>query len=259
LAEILALPSESYLGDQMEMVDVDAIHRARESLKLQLATELRRALLNTYQSCSDQGPYDISSKSIARRSLRNLSLDYLVQLQDDEVNALCVEQYRVQHNMTDVIAALGLIAHSDMGEREELLSDFYSRWEHDQLVLDKWFTVQAVSKRKDTIAKVNELREHPAFNIRNPNRVRSLIGAFCSANQVNFHAPDGSGYALLGEIVRQLDSINPQVAARMLRLLSRWRRYDAGRQMLMQKQLDQIAGSDGISTDVYEVAAKSLA
>jgi aminopeptidase N len=182
-----------------------------------------------------------------------------MQLQGAEMNTLCVEQYKAQNNMTDVIAALSLIAHGDMDEREELLSDFYSRWEHDQLVLDKWFSVQAVSKRKDTIAHVKKLMQHPLFNIRNPNKVRSLVGAFCSANQVNFHAADGSGYALLGEAVRQLDSINPQIAARMLRMLSRWRRYDTGRQMLMQQQLELIANSDDISKDVYEVAAKSLA
>lgn len=258
LAEILTLPTESYLGDQMDVVDVDATHRARESLKQQLALELKEELLTVYQATSDPGVYDISSSSIARRSLRNLSLDYLMQLQDAEVNALCIEQYQAQHNMTDVIAALSLIAHSNMDERDELLSDFYSRWEHDQLVLDKWFGVQAMSKRKDTIGQVKQLMQHPAFNIHNPNKVRSLIGAFCSANQVNFHARDGSGYVLLGETVRQLDAINPQIAARMLRILSRWRRYDPDRQLLMRQQLEQIAKGENVSKDVYEVAAKSL-
>jgi aminopeptidase N len=161
--------------------------------------------------------------------------------------------------MTDVMAALSLIAHSDAKERDELLADFYTRWQHDQLVLDKWFTVQAVSKRSDTLSRVKGLLRHPAFNIRNPNKVRSLIGAFCSANQVNFHALDGSGYSLLGETVLQLDAINPQIAARMLRMLSRWRRYDPDRQAKMRQQLEQIAHTAGISKDVYEVAAKSLA
>jgi aminopeptidase N len=258
LAEILTLPTESYLGDQMDVVDVDAIHQAREELKLHLAVELKQELLEIYQANSDQGAYDISSESIARRSLRNRSLDYLMQLQDAEVNAICIKQYQAQHNMTDVIVALGLIAQSNMDERDELLSDFYSRWEHDQLVLDKWFTVQATSKRSDTIAQVKELMQHSAFNIRNPNRVRSLVGPSCSVNQVNFHARDGSGYTLLGETVRQLDSINPQIAARMLRMLSRWRRYDESRQELMQQQLEQIANSENVSKDVYEVASKSL-
>jgi aminopeptidase N len=258
LAEILSLPEESYLGDQMEVIDVDSIHNARESLKLHIALELKDNLLEVYQANSDQEQYDISSASIARRSLRNLSLDYLMQLDDAEINSICVEQYLAQNNMTDVIAALGLIAHSNIIEREELLLDFYSRWEHDQLVLDKWFTVQAVSKRSDALVKVRELMEHPTFNIRNPNRVRSLIGVFCSANQANFHALDGSGYALLGETVIQLDSINPQIAARMLRMLSRWRRYDEKRQIAMQQQLEHIVKGEGVSKDVYEVASKSL-
>ncbi len=124
LAEILTLPTESYLGDQMDVVDVDAIHRARESLKQYLAKELKGELLGLYQANSAQEAYSISSASIARRSLRNLSLDYLMQLHDAEVNALCIEQYLAQHNMTDVIAALSLIAHSNMDEREALLSDF---------------------------------------------------------------------------------------------------------------------------------------
>ncbi len=259
LAEILTLPGESYLGDQMDTVDVNAIHRARESLKLHLATELKDEFLEVYRDNMEKGAYDISPASIARRSLRNLSLDYLMQLQDAGVNNICIEQYQSQNNMTDVIASLGLIAHSCIDRREELLADFYSRWKHDQLVLDKWFTVQAVSKRTDTLAKVKELMQSPVFNIRNPNKVRSLIGAFCSANQINFHAIDGSGYALLGETVMQLDSINPQIAARMLRIFSRWRRYDQGRQVLIKQHLEQIANSEGISKDVFEVASKCLA
>jgi len=259
LAEILTLPGESYLGDQMDVVDVDAIHKARESLKIHLATELRDLFYQVYQENQEDGPYDITPASIARRSLRNLALDYLMQLQDPVMNELCVKQYRAQNNMTDVFSALSLIANSDIPEREGLLDDFYSRWQQDQLVLDKWFSVQACSKRSDTLAKVNLLMQHPEFNIRNPNRMRSLIGSFCAMNQINFHAVDGSGYSLLGETVLQLDSINPQIASRMLRMLSRWKRFDSSRQALMQKQLQQIANSEGVSKDVYEVASKSLA
>ncbi len=260
LAEIMSMPGESYLGDQMEVVDVDAIHDARESLKLHLATELRNDFLRVYQDNREDGAYDIAPASIARRSLRNLALDYLMQLQDPVMNELCVAQYKAQHNMTDVIAALGLVAHSNVDEREELLSDFYLRWRHDQLVLDKWFTVQAISKRSDTLKQVRVLMQHPEFNIQNPNKVRSLVGVFCSANMINFHAVDGSGYALLGETVAQLDEINPQIAARMLRMMSRCRRYDATRMKLMLQQLKRIVSSEKrVSKDVYEVAAKILA
>ncbi len=259
LAEILTLPGESYLGDQMDTVDVTAIHNSRESLKLLLARELKDDLYRVYQQGVEQGAYDISPPSIARRRLRNLALDYLMQLNDDTATALCIEQYRAGHNMTDVITALGLIANSNAPQREELLSDFYQRWEHDPLVLDKWFTVQAVSKRKDTISYVRRLMQHPGFSMHNPNKVRALIGAFCSANPINFHASDGSGYLLLGETVQQLDAINPQIAARMLRIMARWRRYDAERQQLMKQQLETILGVEGISKDVFEVATKCLA
>ncbi len=259
LAEIMTLPGESYLGDQMDVVDVDAIHRARESLKRHLATELRDDLLRAYHDNREQGTYDLSSAAIGRRGLRNLALDYLMQLQDADVTSLCIEQYQAQHNMTDVVAALGLIAHSDAPQREDLLADFYRRWQSDQLVLDKWFAIQAMSKRSDTLDRVKGLLQHPAFNIRNPNKVRSLIGTFCGANQHNFHARDGSGYALLGDAVKQLDPMNPQIAARLLRMLSRWRRFDSERQIHMQRQLQEIANIKGISNDVYEVASRSLA
>ncbi len=258
LAEILTLPSESYLGDLMGQVDVEAIHNARESLQTLLARELKDDFFRVYQENQEPGDYDISPASIARRSLRNLALGYLMQLNDSAVVELCVGQYRDGHNMTDVIAALRLIASSEVPEREDLLDDFYQRWSHDPLVLDKWFTVQAISKRDDTIEKVRKLMQHPGFNIRNPNKVRSLIGAFCSGNPHNFHARDGSGYDLLGESVRQLDAINPQIAARLLRIMAQWRRYDEKRQLLMKYQLETIVAIDGISKDVFEVASKCL-
>jgi len=259
LTEILTLPSESYLGDQMELVQVEAIHHSRERLKTLLARELKDDLIRVYHDNLEHGSYEISPASIARRSLRNLSLGYLMQLDDPAITELCVEQYQAGHNMTDVIAALGLIANSDSQQREALLDDFYTRWRHDPLVLDKWFTVQATSKRVDTIDNVRRLIQHTGFNIRNPNKVRSLIGAFCSGNLNNFHAIDGSGYTLLGDTVCQLDSINPQIAARLLRIMARWRRYDAERQKLMKHQLEKILGTDGISKDVFEVASKCLA
>jgi aminopeptidase N len=259
LSEILTLPGESYLGDQMEQVAVEAIHDSREALKTLLARELKEDLLRVNRDNREQGPYDISPASIARRSLRNLALGYLMQLDDPLVTELCVGQYRDGHNMTDVITALGLIAHSEAKEREELLDDFYQRWSDDPLVLDKWFTVQAISKRGDTIGSVKKLMQHPGFNIRNPNKVRALIGAFCGGNPNHFHAGDGAGYELLGDAVRQLDPLNPQIAARLLRLMARWRRYDERRQQLMKTQLEKIVGMDGVSKDVFEVASKCLA
>ena len=258
LAEILTLPSESYLGDQMSQVDVEGIHTAREQLLTGLARELRDDVLRVYHASQETGAYDIAPAAIARRRLKNLCLSYLMQLEEVQINQLCFDQYRIGHNMTDVIAALGLLADSGFSARQEALSDFYQRWRTDPLVLDKWFTVQALSKRKDTLAQVKSLLVHPDFSVTNPNRLRSLIGAFCAANPVRFHQADGEGYGLLADCVLELNSLNPQVAARMLRMMARWQRYDPGRQGLMRAQLERILAAQGVSRDVYEIAAKSL-
>ncbi len=259
LAEVLSLPSEAYLGDQMDEVDVDGIHNAREYLKSLLASKLRNDFMSTYEANREEGEYDVEPASIGRRALRNLSLGYLMQLQgDSEVEQLCIDQYRQGHNMTDVITALGLVASSDSACRNELLSDFFERWKDDPLVLDKWFSVQATSKRGDTLDHVKSLMGNSAFSISNPNKVRALIGAFCAGNSVLFHDRSGAGYQFLADRVLELDALNPQVAARMLRLMARWQRYDAVRQEKMKDQLQRVLGSDGVSKDVYEIASKSL-
>ncbi len=257
-AEILSLPSESYLGDQMDEVDVTGIHTAREALKKQIAEQLRQDLLACYHRCGETGEYRPTAADMGRRSLKNRCLDYLMQLDDAQLRSLCFQQFQANHNMTDVIAALGLLASHGGPERETALAEFYARWQSDPLVLDKWFAIQATSKRPDTLARVKELRTHPAFSMTNPNRVRSLIGAFCGNNPLHFHAADGSGYAFLADAVLELDRLNPQVASRMLRLMSRWQRYDASRRALMQTQLQRILSTQGLSRDLYEIASKSL-
>jgi aminopeptidase N len=160
--------------------------------------------------------------------------------------------------MTDVMAALSLLAGSDAPERREILSDFEGRWSHDPLVMDKWFAVQAYSTRADTLERVQALLGHPAFSIRNPNKVRALIGVFAAGNPVRFHAADGSGYRFLVDRVLELDPLNPQVASRMLRIMARWRRYDPQRQALMQGELRRVLAAESVSRDLYEIAAKSL-
>jgi aminopeptidase N len=258
IAEILTLPAEGYLGDQMAQVDVDGIHRAREGLKSELAEALKEELLAAYRQNREQGGYSPDAESIGRRSLRNLCLGYLMQLQDEAVLGLCVDQYRSGHNMTDVMAALSLLAGQDTEATTELLEDFYGKWKDDPLVMDKWFSIQALSRREGTMQRVKQLMDDPLFSLSNPNRVRSLIGAFCSGNPVRFHAVDGEGYRFLGDRVLELDAINPQVAARMARLFSRWRRFDPARQKLMQGELQRILERPGVSRDVYEIASKSL-
>ncbi len=258
LAELLTLPSESYLGDAMKTVDVDGIHQAREGLMKELAEILRKDFLGVYQANNDQGDYQIDAASMARRALKNLTLSYMARRGDDEARTLCVEQYRNATNMTDSLAALSLVAHGEWPERDGLLADFHDRWHRDPLVLDKWFGLQATSVRSDTLEKVKSLMDHPAFSLTNPNRVRALVGAFVAANPVRFHDASGAGYRFLVDMVLRLDARNPQIAARLIRNLSRWRRYDQGRQRLMSEQLQRVVSHDGLSPDTFEVASKSL-
>jgi len=259
LAEVLTLPSEAYLGDQMSQVEVDGIHRARENLKTRISAVLRDDLILRYRESRETGPYEPSAEAIGRRALKNLCLAYLAQAGDREALGLCRDQFEARENMTDVIAALRLLVDAGGREGDEALEVFYERWKADQLVLDKWFAIQATSKRPDTLGRVEGLMSHPAFSLTNPNRVRSLVGAFCGGNQVRFHAADGSGYRFLRERVLELDPVNPQIASRLLQAMVRWRRFDPGRQDLMRGELERILDVEELSRDVYEVASKGLA
>jgi aminopeptidase N len=259
LTEILSLPSESTLGDQMAVVDVETIHSVRQWLRLELASRLRDDLMKIYRENGEAGGYDIEHASMARRSLKNLALSYLMQLDTPEVHTLAMSQFREADNMTDVMAALGCLVNAQCPQRDEALAAFEEKWRHDPLVMDKWFSVQAVSRLPGTLERVKGLMEHPAFSIRNPNKVRSLVGVFCSANLIGFHAADGSGYQFLTDQVLTLDGLNPQIAARMLRIMSRWRRYDDGRQALMKSQFERVLAKPEVSRDLFEIASKSLA
>jgi aminopeptidase N len=161
--------------------------------------------------------------------------------------------------MTDVMAALGALASTDCPEREEALADFYAKWAAEPLVVDKWFSIQATAQLPDTLQRVEALQSHSAFNLRNPNRVRSLIGAFCQANPAGLHGAGGAGYRFLVTNVLALNSLNPQVAARMVGPLSHWRRYEPGRRQLMREALERLLAEPDLSKDVYEIASKSLA
>jgi aminopeptidase N len=259
LAEILTLPSEPYLGDQMPVVDVDGIHRAREWLKGRIAEALRAELLAVYEQHRETGPYAPAPEAMGRRALKNLCLGYLMQSGDPQALALCRAQLDAGHNMTDEIAALRLLADAGGEVGEEALAAFFARWAGDPLVLDKWFAIQATSTAADTLERVQGLLGHPAYSLTNPNRVRSLVGAFCMGNQVRFHAADGAGYRFLRERVLELDPVNPQIAARLLQAMVRWRRFDPGRQALMRAELEAIVETEELSKDVYELASKGLA
>jgi aminopeptidase N len=258
LAEVLTLPAESYLGDQMDVVDVMGIHAAREVVRKRIARDLHTELTDLVERSAETGAYAIEPTDIGRRSLKNLALAYLMAEESREAVALCMAQYRTGHNMTDVIAALALLAASEVPERSEVLADFEARWHEDPLVMDKWFGIQALAPREDTLARVQALMQHPGFSLRNPNKVRALIGTFAAGNPVCFHAADGAGYRFLTDRVLELDPLNPQVASRMMRAMARWRRYDPGRQALMQGQLERVLTTERVSKDLYEIASKCL-
>jgi len=258
-AEALALPSEAYVGEQMEVVDPDTIHAVRVRLRQAIAATLRDALLATYRRMAVPGRYSPDAQAAGRRALRNLCLGYHMELDDDEVRAICVAQFDGADNMTDSMAALTALVNTECPERETVLTAFYERWKDEALVLDKWFAVQAMSRLPGTPARVRALTRHPQFDLRNPNRLRSLIGSFCHYNPLHFHAADGSGYGLLSDYVLQLDPLNPQVAARMARAFDRWRKFDDGRQSHARAALERIRDHAGLSKDVAEVVTRALA
>lgn len=257
VAELLTLPGETYLGEQMSVIDVDYIHQARQSLRKELAKQLKPVFLNIYNKYKN-AVYANDKQSIANRRLKNVCLSYLMLLGKSEIHALCLQQFKQADNMTDVIAALACLVNGENVEREQVLNDFYQKWRHDQLVIDKWFAVQATAELPNTLQQVKKLLQHPAFNIKNPNNVRAVIGSFCHNNLVQFHAIDGSGYEFLADQVLVLDKINPQIAARLLTPMTQWHRYDQQRQNLQRAQLERIVKTKNISKDVYEIAAKSL-
>ena len=258
-SEALGLPSETTLAEQMDVVDPDALHAARNGLRRQLAGALREALLATYRSMTIDAPYSPDSASAGKRSLKNLCLGVLMELDDTEIRALCVKQFETADNMTDAMAALTLLANTDCPERAQALDSFHARWKDEPLVVDKWLAVQATARLPGTLAEVKRLTAHPAFDIKNPNKIYSLIRAFVAANHVRFHAADGGGYAFAADQVIAIDTLNPQVAARVARCFDRWKKFDAGRQAHAKAALERVLGTDGLSRDVAEIVGKALA
>jgi aminopeptidase N len=254
----ISLPAENVLAQEMEIVDPDALHAAREFAIAELARAHRDALLEIYHS-HQAARYSKDKAAVDRRRLKNAALRYLTALGTSDVLGLAAEQLQRADNMTDAQAALALLAEHPGPRREEALAGFYQRWRADPLVVDKWFSVQALSGAPDTPERVTALARHPDFTLANPNRVRALVGAFGSGNQVRFHAPDGSGYALVADHVLALDARNPQLAARMVSPFNQWRRFDAARRALMRAQLQRIADRPELSADVGEIVGRALA
>jgi aminopeptidase N len=256
-AEALSLPSETFLADQMAVADIDAIHTVRERVRAAIGTKLRDALRATYERLTDTGPYQIDGGSIGRRTLRNMCLSYL-SVDPDGVR-LAQVQFDAGQNMTDVLTALAVLSSIDCPERNAALAAFHAAWHDDALVLDKWFAIQATSKLPGTLDAVRALARHPDYDLRNPNRIRALVGSFAGGNPVRFHDASGGGYRFLSDTIIALDPTNGQVAARMVSPLGQWRRVDVARQALMKAELQRILDTPNLTSNTFEMASKSLA
>ena len=256
VAEAVLLPSESFVGDHLKTVDPDAIHVAREALRGGLGATLEPLWRNAYAAhAANRYAYNPAAKG-ARR-LRNIALGYITAAGAADAAPLAKRQYDDADNMTDSLGALGVLANGNSGERGDALAAFYERFSDNALVLDKWFTVQALSTRADTPEAVEALAGHPDFTLSNPNRLRSLVGAF-SVNQRAFHDASGRGYKFLADMILAEDKLNPQTAAKLVPPLGRWRRFGADRARLMRAELERIVATPGLSKDVFEQASKSL-
>jgi aminopeptidase N len=260
VAEMLQLPGENYLAELAGHdggADVDGIHHARNAVQAAIARACCSELLDRYHQLADASPYSPDAAQVAARSLRNTCLEFLASA-DRQHLQLAWRQFSEARNMTDRLAALRVLAcYGDEPQRERALDTFYRDWHHDALVINQWFQVQAAIPVGDTLQRVRGLLAHADFDLHNPNKVRALVGAFANNNPIHFHRIDGQGYRLLADVVIELNRLNPQIAARLLTPLSKWRVY-RGRAELMRGELARLAGVAGLSPDVYEVVTKSL-
>lgn len=260
VAKMLQLPSEAYLIELADQADVQTIHHARERVLKTLATALRDDLLASYQRQQPAERYQVTPEDVASRSLRNMALAWLLHIGDEEARDLALEQFRSATNMTDQSGALRALVNSPFEEeRSQALDAFYQQWHKDPQVVEQWFSIQASSPVSGDLAAVRRLLEHEAFDWKNPNKIRHVVGAFAGQNLVHFHDQDGTGYQFLAETIRRLDDSNPQIAARLTAPLTRWRKFARVYSEGMRKALESVRDKDGLSRDVYEIVHKSLA
>jgi len=260
---MLTLPGEVYLTEIAQQANVDAIHKARSMVKTAIATALQETFAKRFGSLPSFSEYSPSGSQIAVRSLKNNCLDYLCSIGESKWFDNAYKQFKSANNMTDQLAALTALVHSDHSSATKLaetaLAEFYQQWQHEALVVNQWLTVQATAPQPTTLDKVISLMTHPAFSMKNPNKIRALIGTFANNNLVNFHRPDGSGYKLLADVIKELNVSNPQMASRTLAPLTKWLKYDVVRQQKMKAELENLSKLPKLSKDVYEVISKSLA
>jgi aminopeptidase N len=258
LSYLLTLPSESYVAEFSAEVDPVGIHNAREQVRSTMANTLKPYLAERYQQLQSQQAYQPEPQQMAQRSLKSLVLSYWAHVSADGV-AAAQQQLRDADNMTDQMAALVVLANGeDQALADEALASFYQQWQHDSLVINQWLSVQAGSSKRASVAAIQQLQQHEAFDWRNPNKVRSVLGAFANQALVSFHQADGSGYALLADAVIKLNGLNPQMASRLLTPLTRWKRLVPALGATMKAELERIQAEPELSKDVYEVVSKSL-
>ena len=257
-AEFLKLPSESDIARELARnVDTDAVRNAREGLRAMIGGAIKETLAELYEATAPSGPYSPDPDSAGKRALRGAALDLLVATAAPAEIARAKHHYREASNMTDAIAALSILSHLPAAARDQALDHFYARWQDEPLVLDKWFAVQARSARPDSVETVRGLLSHPKFSLKNPNRVRALIGSFVHANPTGFNRADGAGYKLLAGQALGIDRFNPHVAARLLGAFESWRILEPGRQARARAVLEDLAARP-LSTDSYEIVTKTL-
>ncbi|MDR0736568.1 MAG: aminopeptidase N [Zoogloeaceae bacterium] len=257
VAEVLTLPSEAALAEKIVgEVDPDALRAARDALRLTLAQNLEAEFFSLHGELAAECARNTDAPAaVGQRALKNLCLGYLLELDTPRYRNLAYQQFEQAANMTDQFAALSALVNvkaADCPEREQALAHFYARWQHEPLVVDKWLSVQAGSRRPDTLARVEALTRHPAFNRANPNKVYALLRVF-SSNLAAFHAADGASYRLLAEEIKIMDAKNPQVAARLARAFDHWKKFDANRQRHSRAALESLRQHPGLSTDVREI------
>ncbi|MFQ3197441.1 MAG: aminopeptidase N [Paraglaciecola sp.] len=257
MAEMLYLPSFETLSQQVNEIHVEALFNAQRKLQKRLAGTLQDKWLAVYQQ-QKTGPYQYNAEQVNARRLRNLCLAYLVQADAPQATNLLHKQYEQADNMSDTLGVLKAAQFGDLGQFDQLMQGFEQKWRHDPLVIDKWFALQANTSRPDILPRLELLMSHSQFSMDNPNRVRSLVGSFAFYNVLGFHAADGSGYKFIGDYLLRLNSVNPQVAARIITPLIQWQKFDPSRQKLMRQQLLRIADCPELSKDLLEKVSKSL-
>ena len=260
MAKLLMLPSVSYIAETQDIIDIHGINNARTQVLTELSNALAEPLAALYQTLNQPQQYLPEPKQMAQRGLKNAALGYLLKSSDPQYCQLAVDQFASSDNMTDSMAALSCLVNSPYKiEAEKALEAFYKQWQHEPLVVNQWFSVQAGSAEYGSLENIQRLLNHEAFDIKNPNKVRAVIGAFAGQSLVNFHAKDGLGYQLLADQIITLNSLNPQMASRLIAPLTKWRRYVAVQGELMKQQLQRIMAEEALSKDVFEVVSKSLA